>query len=135
MNDLYFMAKNKKMLFNLQSYAGWNTATNSTGFALSTGILTRKMSDNDKNNILFTRYVDDWAYQSNVRNTVAARLNWIDGEGYYNLLDDKKYDAADWCEQLLTNFVKNNLPEVTLKNRMRVQFPWNRMFEAEISFR
>lgn len=134
-NALLEKFKNKKMLFKLQSYAGWNTATNSTGFALSTGILTRKMSDNDKNNILFTRYIDDWAYQSNVRNTVAARLNWIDGEGYYNLLDDKKYDAADWCEQLLTNFVRTNLPEVTLKNRMRVQFPWNRMFEAEINFR
>ena len=134
-NALMEQLKNKKILFKLQSYAGWNTATNSTGFALSTGILTRKMSDNDKNNILFTRYVDDWAYQSNVRNTVAARLNWIDGEGYYNLLDDKKYDAADWCEQLLTNFVKTNLPEVTLKKRMRVQFPWNRMFEAEFDFR
>lgn len=134
-NALMEQFKNKKILFKLQSYAGWNTATNSTGFALSTGILTRKMSDNDKNNLLFTRYIDDWAYQSNVRNTVAARLNWIDGDGYYNLLEDKKYDAADWCEQLLTNFVKTNLPEVTLKNRMRVQFTWNRMFEAEINFR
>ena len=126
--------KNRHLLFKLQSYAGWNTATNSTGFALSTGILAKKFKEDDKNSILFTRYLDDWAYQANVRNIVSAQLNWLNGEGYYNLLDDKKFDAAAWCEEMLTSFVNNNFPEVTLKDKMRVQFPWNRMFESEISF-
>ena len=126
--------KNQKMLFKLHSYAGWNTATNSTGSALSTGILAKKMSSNDKNQLLFTRYLDDWAYQANIRNIVSAQLNWINGEGYYNSLDEKKYDAAAWCEQMLTYFVKNNFSEVRLKDKIRVQFPWNRMFESEISF-
>lgn len=133
-NAMVEQLKNRRLLFKLQSYAGWNTATNSTGFALSTGILAKKFNENDKNSILFTRYLDDWAYQANVRNIVSAQLNWLNGEGYYNLLDDKKYDAAAWCEEMLTSFVKNNFPEVTLKNKMRVQFPWNRMFESEISF-
>ena len=134
-NALMEQFKNRKMLFKLQAYAGWNTATNSSGFALSTGILTKKMSAEDKNQLLFTRYLDDWAYQSNIRNTVAARLNWIEGDGYYNLLDDKKYDAADWCEQLYTSFIRNNLPEVKVKNQFRVEFPWNRMLESQIVFK
>ena len=133
-NALMNQLKNRKMLFHLQSYAGWNTATNSTGFALSTGILARRMDKQDKNEILLTRYLDDWAYQANIRNNVSARLNWINGDGYYNLLEDKKYDAAAWCEQLLTSFVHDNLPEVRLKSKIRVQFPWNRMFESEIFF-
>lgn len=131
-NALMNQLKNKKLLFKLQSYAGWNTATNSTGFALASGILTRRMNHQDKNKILFTRYLDDWAYQSNVRNNVSAQLSWMDGYGYYNLLEDKKYEAAGLCEQLLTNFVQDNLPEVKLKSNLRVKFPWNRMFEAEI---
>ena len=134
-NALMEQFKNRKMLFKLQAYSGWNTATNSSGFALSTGILTKKMSNEYKNQLLFTRYLDDWAYQANIRGTVAARLNWISGDGYYNLLEDKKYDAADWCEQLLTTFIRNNLTEVKVKNSVRVDFPWNRMFESEISFK
>ena len=134
-NALMQQLKNQKLLFKLQSYAGWNTATNSTGFALASGILARRMNSHDKNELLLTRYLDDWAYQANVRNKVSSRLNWIGGDGYYNLLDDKKYDAADWCEQLLTNFVEDNLPEVRLKGRLRVEFTWNRMFESEISFK
>lgn len=133
-NALMEQLKNQHVLFKLNSYAGWNTATNSTGFALASGILANKFNQHDKNQILFTRYLDDWAYQSNVRNNVSMQSSWMGGYGYYDLLEDKKYEAAGLCEQLLTNFVKNNLPEVTLKGKMRVQFPWNRMFESEIFF-
>ncbi|MBQ7706079.1 MAG: DUF4127 family protein [Selenomonadaceae bacterium] len=134
-NALMEQLKNRQILFKLKSYSGWNTATNSTGFALSTGILTKKMTDGDKNQLLLTRYLDDWAYQANIRGTVAARLNWIEGEGYYNLLEDKRYDAAAWCEQLLTNFIRNNLTEVKSSTKVSVDFPWNRMFESQIRFK
>ena len=133
-NALMEQLKNQHLLFKLNSYAGWNTATNSTGFALASGILVKRMNNLDKNRILFTRYLDDWAYQSNVRNDVSAQLQWMNGYGYYNLLEDKKYEAAGLCEQLLTSFVDENLNEVTLKSRLRVNFPWNRMFETEIFF-
>ena len=133
-NALMEQLRSQNLLFKLQSYAGWNTATNSTGFALSTGILSRRMTEQNKNQILFTRYIDDWAYQSNVRPKVSARLNWLNGDGYYNLLDDKKYDAAAWCEQLLTSFVDDNLPQIRLRGKLHVQFPWNRMFESQITF-
>ena len=134
-NALMEKLREEDLLFKLQSYAGWNTATNSTGFALSTGILAKKMTPQNKNRLLFTRYLDDWAYQANVRNKVSARLNWLNGYGYYNLLEDKKYDAAAWCEQMLTNFVEDNMPKVELKSALRVQFPWNRMFESDITFK
>ena len=133
-NALMYQLKNQNLLNKLYSYAGWNTATNSTGFALSTGILMDRISDSNRKKLLLTRYLDDWAYQSNIRSTVARRLNWINGEGYYDSLDDKKYDAAAWCEQLLTNFVEDNLSDFASFKKIRVQFPWNRMFESEIFF-
>lgn len=126
--------KDRGLLFKLHAYAGWNTATNSTGFALSEGILAKKMTDHDKRQILLTRYLDDWAYQSNVRGVIAGQLSWIDGDGFYSSLNDKRYDAADWSGQMLTHFIRNNLKEVSLKSYLRVEFPWNRMFEAKINY-
>lgn len=132
-NALMDQLKNRGLLFKLYAYAGWNTATNSTGFALSEGILALQTSDRDRQKLLITRYLDDWAYQSNVRQAVAARLNWIKGDGFYESLDDKKYSAADWSSQLMIDFVRKNLPELGLVPRLRVEFPWNRMFEARIN--
>lgn len=132
-NALMEQLKNRDLLFKLHAYAGWNTATNSTGFALSEGILALKTSDRDRHRLLLTRYLDDWAYQSNIRQAVAARLNWLKGDGFYESLDSKKYSAADWSSQLMIDFLHKNLPEVGIITRLHVEFPWNRMFEARIN--
>ena len=132
-NALMEQLKNRGLLFKLYAYAGWNTATNSTGFALSEGILALKTSDKDRRRLLLMRYLDDWAYQSNIRQEVAAQLNWLEGAGFYESLDKKKYSAADWSSQLMIDFLHKNLPEVGIVTRLHVEFPWNRMFEARIS--
>ena len=126
--------KRRGLLFKLQAYAGWNTPTNSSGFALSTGILSPRMNDNLVNELLLRRYLDDWAYQANVRKIGASQLDWIAGDGRYEVLDDKKFAAADNCATLLESFAKRNLPSFTGNDNIKVEFPWNRMFEAEISF-
>ncbi len=132
-NALMAELKNRGLLFKLHSYAGWNTATNSAGFALSTGILAKKMTDADKRQLLMTRYLDDWAYQANVRNIVSGQLAWMSGDGYYSALDTKIYDAEAWTSQMMMNFVRKNLPEIGVTRNIRVEFPWNRMFESKIS--
>ncbi len=132
-NALMEQLKRRGLLFELSAYAGWNTPTNSSGFALSEGILTTRMKDNAVNELLLHRYLDDWAYQANVRQVGAGQLDWIAGDGRYEVLDDKRDDAADSCALLLENFAKMNLPSFTGNDNIRVRFPWNRMFEAEIS--
>ena len=54
-NALMEILRKKDLLFKLQAYSGWNTPTNSTGFALGTGMLTRKMTEDAKNKLLATR--------------------------------------------------------------------------------
>ena len=132
-NALMEQLKNRGLLFKLYAYAGWNTATNSTGFALGEGILALKTSEKDRQKLLLTRYLDDWAYQSNIRQDVAAQLKWLNGDGFYELLGDKKYSAADWSSQLLLEFLHKNLPELGIIPKLHVEFPWNRMFEARIN--
>lgn len=133
-NALMDQLKRRGLLFKIQAYSGWNTPTNSTGFALSAGILSTRMKENFVNELLLRRYLDDWAYQANVRTIGASQLNWIAGDGRYELLNDKLYSAEDTCAMLIEDFVKKNLPNFTGNDNIRVRFTWNRMFEADISF-
>ena len=133
-NALMEQLKQRGLLFKLQAYAGWNTPTNSSGFALSEGILSTRMKDNSVDELLLRRYLDDWAYQANIRQIGAAQLNWLAGDGRYEVLDGKRDETAETCALLLESFAQRNLPNFTGNDNMRVRFPWNRMFEAEISF-
>lgn len=133
-NALMDQLKRRGLLFKLQAYSGWNTPTNSSGFALSTGLLTPRMKDNFVDELLLRRYLDDWAYQANVRKISASQLDWVDGNGRYESLNDKIYFAADTCAELLQSFAQRNLPSFTGNDNIKVDFPWNRMFEADISF-
>ena len=92
------------------------------------------MKDNFVNELLLRRYLDDWAYQANARQVVAVQLDWIAGDGRYESLEDKRSVAEDNCASLIESFAKRNLPKFTGNDNIRVRFPWNRMFEAEISF-
>ncbi|MBR2520056.1 MAG: DUF4127 family protein [Selenomonadaceae bacterium] len=132
-NALMDQLRRRALLFNLTAYGGWNTATNSSGFALATGILSTRMTDAQIDELLLRRYLDDWAYQANVRKTLAAQLDWIAGDGRYETLDGKRDTAAEDCAQLLKFFAEHNLPAFTGRDNMKVKFPWNRMFEADIS--
>ena len=132
-NALMEQLKRRGLLFKLQAYAGWNTPTNSTGFALSEGLLSARMNENGINELLLRRYLDDWAYQANVRKEGAAQLYWLSGDGRYEFLNDKRDGAADNCAGLISDFAKKNLPSFTGNDNIRVRFPWNRMFEADIS--
>ena len=133
-NALMNQLRRRGLLFKIQAYSGWNTPTNSTGFALSTGILAARMKDNAVDELLLHRYLDDWAYQANVRSVGASQLNWIAGDGRYEFLNDKILAAEDNCASLLEEFAQRNLPKFTGNDNIRVRFPWNRMFEADISF-
>ena len=131
-NALMLALRQRNLLFRLNAYAGWNTPTNSSGFALANGLLTARMKDPDVNELLLRRYLDDWAYQANVRQNGAAQLHWLDGDGRYESLDDKQTAAADTTAELLKNFAQKYLPVFTGNDKIRVRFPWNRMFEADI---
>ena len=133
-NALMEQFRQRGLLFKLKAYSGWNTPTNSAGFALGEGILSSRMKDNAVNELLLRRYLDDWAYQANVRQVGAGQLDWMSGDGRYEFLNDKRDSTEENCARLLEIFAQRNLPKFTGNDNIRVHFPWNRMFEAEISF-
>ena len=132
-NALMKILQEKNFLFKLQSYSGWNTATNSAGFALGTGILAKKMSAESKKKLLTTRFLDDWAYQANVRTIVGKEIfkNFHNPALYYQL-GEKLSWAENLNTKLMREFAEKNLPQVD--RNFTVKNTWLRMFECDIIF-
>ncbi len=122
----------ENLLFKLYSYAGWNTATNSTGWAIAQGILSLHMSPEKRRQLLLARYLDDWVYQANVRQQVARLLNIFPGTGSKLFLGDKILPARLDAQRLMQSFIDQNMPQAGIKS-VSVHFPWNRLFEAQIA--
>ncbi|SFA76602.1 DUF4127 family protein [Selenomonas ruminantium] len=132
-NALMAELRKKNLLYKLQAYSGWNTATNSTGFALGTGMLAPKMTEQGKAQLLTTRYLDDWAYQANVRTIVGSELVQKFGNAmYYLSLQDKLGYAEQRNTELMQNFAAKNLPQNYLAPGFTIKNPWLRMFECDI---
>lgn len=133
-NALMQQLEQRKILSKLTAYSGWNTATNSTGFAIGQGILNARMKDNNRQHILMVRYMDDWAYQANVRQKVAGILGAFAGDGNYGTLDEKNKAVAACTEKELYSFSRAHLKDFPVQS-LQVEFPWNRMFEADIEIK
>ena len=131
-NALMEKLRQNNLLFKLRAYAGWNTPTNSTGFVIGAGLLAKYMTAADREDLLLTRYLDDWAYQANVRNIMARQLTWLRGEGVYGSLDDKREAVEKRSSMLMARFLKANFPKMKTLEDVELKYPWNRLFEADV---
>lgn len=114
----------------LAAYSGWNTASNTLGFAISQGILSSRMSDTARQGLLSVRLLDDWAYQANVRQSVKQEFIHPRGLNEVKLGASRSAVEADTTMQLKAFAAKNfgvfPVPE------FRAEHPWDRMFEVHI---
>ena len=132
-NFLMAQLRDKNLLFKLQSYGGWNTATNTSGFAIATGILARKMNRQSIDRLLATRYLDDWAYQANVRTQIADYLTkYPNSYQIFLNLGEQEAEVVPLENKFMQEFAKKNFPQWT---NFTVSNPWHRMFECRIDFR
>ena len=130
-NALLRELQNRGLLFKLQAYSGWNTATNSTGFALGTGILASRMTEDARDQLLLQRYLDDWAYQANVRTTLMDQFENM-RQDIYSALGSKHAAAAARATDLLRKFAMENLPPFDGLDDLQADFPWDRGFEIDV---
>lgn len=120
-----------KLAYKLAAYGGWNTAGNSLGFALAQGLLSKDYDEEAKKTLLEQRYLDDWAYQANVRMTTYTQLIW---PNYWpnSGLDAEQCAAA---EKFITREVyKISEPYLqTAAEKYQFTLPWKRMFEVRVT--
>ncbi|MDO4528651.1 MAG: DUF4127 family protein, partial [bacterium] len=116
--------------YKLAAYSGWNTAGNSIGFALAQGVMHNLYSDAGKEKLLQVRYLDDWAYQANVRMDVYRNLIWPNHwkNSGFNV---EQYDVVvtDVINQI-DNLAEPMMGEVV--KEYNFSLPWNRMFEIYV---
>lgn len=137
-NALMFSLYGKNLLDKLNAYSGWNTPTNSTGYALAMGMGANYTDRVGILKMLEVRYLDDWLYQANIRQAVANRLNSMPGEGDYGNTKTRTLSA----EKLATEALQKMIADYGLEKfegqsyvaDAQIRFPWQRMFEADIVF-
>ena len=137
-NSLMYGLYQRRLLDKLNAYSGWNTPTNSTGYALAMGMGAIYTDRVNILKMLEVRYLDDWLYQANVRQYVANRLDTILSDGEYNELDGKKFRAEQMATAELRCLIKlyglDKFEGQSYVADATIEFPWNRMYEAAIVF-
>ncbi len=115
----------------LSAYNGWNTADNTIGFAISQGMLASRIPKEKQMILMQERIIDDWYYQSNARRQITDELEKEKKAAYkYSLnemLPKVKKQAIDVIDRLAANY------DITAGIRYTLNFPWNRLFEVDIT--
>ena len=135
-NALMNQLKVNDLQYRIKAYSGKNTATNSSGFAIGAGVLTKFMDDQDIAELLTTRYLDDWAYQANVRQEIFAASYGLQGEGNPLDLKDKVPPLEKLLNERMQAFANENLrlPRQWHIANLQVNLPWKRTFECNPQF-
>lgn len=130
-NALMNQLKRDNLQYKIRAYGGWNTATNAAGFLIGAGVLTPYMSDKDVAELLTTRYLDEWAYQANVRQEVVSYIYSIGGNP--GALGDNLLGVELFLNEKMHAFAEKNLrlPNGWHFAEFKVSLPWERTFECD----
>ncbi len=123
---------NEGKAYDVAAYGGWNTAGNTIGFALAQGLLAPEMTAEAKDNLLNIRYLDDWAYQANVRMKVSAELIWPNKWPNSGLNSEQLIAAENLITKEIKNIAAPLMTEKTVDN-YKFNLPWQRMFEVRVA--
>ncbi len=130
------LLKEKKLLFKLAGYAGWNTSSNALGTCISQGMISSIYGNNQKNkDFLALRFVEDAGYCSSVRKEVAEKYAAKMGYNWFEV-DGQRGEISNIVRRLLNDFINKNLDYDDYKIQIVDTFmPWRRMFEVGLEVR
>ena len=135
-NALMNQLKKDDLQYKILAYGGWNTATNSSGFLIGASVLAKFMDERDIAELLTTRYLDEWAYQANVRQEIIAECYRV-GIDPYKIGEDATPKVNDWTTEKIKAFAAANLilPRGLCLEDLKVSLPWHRVFECDPRFK
>ena len=101
---------------NFYGYSAWNTSANSLGSLIcgaKVKFLAKKYNDKEFKKLEIVRFLDDWAYQANVRQTLS------------------KPDTTELTTKMKP-FEKEVAKVLNTEFKVKYFFPWKRLFEVEV---
>ena len=129
-NTLVYGLYQDHMMYRLAAYNGWNTASNSVGYGISQGVLAHYMTDNAHRNMLTTQYLDNWAYQANIRDYIYRMQQKVEAgtvKRYYpTVMSEMQSRTKEQVQRYASTYL-----DVDPKT-VNVTLPWNRLFEVYI---
>ncbi len=131
--DIYLveMLKQEDLLLAIHGYAGWNTASNSVGTALSFGAITALTAVSSPRKLV-KRYAEDLLYQAVIRPFVIKNL--LDGSyvTYFNTQEKQGYIAhivRMHMQKELDKLLRGQSIRATITD---LAMPWTRIFEIDM---
>lgn len=128
-NTLVYGLYKRGLLYKLDAYNGWNTASNTIGYAIAQGVLGLSMPAQKHKDMLTQQYLDNWAYQANIRKDVYREQDSIrtDNVRYTGELNEK---LESYMGERIQDFAEKYLK--IDPRTVSATFPWKRLFEVDI---
>jgi hypothetical protein len=117
---------------NFYGYSAWNTSANTLGSLICAGIVrffAKKYNENSFKKLQMVRFLDDWAYQANVRQALKVKQLTGNGEWKEPRPDFRK------LQKIMHAFEKKLSKLLSINPQIKYKFPWKRFFEVEIIVR
>ena len=129
-NTLVYGLYQDNMMYRLAAYNGWNTASNSVGYGISQGVLSRYMTDDAHRDMLTTQYLDNWAYQANIRDYIYRMQQKVEAgtvKRYYpTVMGEMQSRTKEQVQRYAATYLGVD------PKTIQVTLPWNRLFEVYI---
>lgn len=129
-NTLVYGLYLDKMMYRLAAYNGWNTASNSVGYGIAQGVLSKYMTADAHRDMLTTQYLDNWAYQANVRDYIYRMQQKLEAgvvTQYYPTLNEELQSRTKEQLQRYASTYLGIDPKT-----VDVTLPWQRLFEVYV---
>lgn len=119
--------KKPRDLDNFYGYSAWNTSANTLGSLICAGFVkhfTKNYNEEAFKKLQMVRFLDDWAYQANVRQ--ALKREEERGKKKKSRPDLRKLKKA------MIPFEKKLGKILGINPQIKYKFPWKRFFEVEV---
>ncbi len=124
-NTLVSAMYKRDLLYKIGAYNGWNTASNTVGYAIAQGLLLKSMSPEGHRDMLTQQYLDNWAYQANIRMQDSIRTDNVRYSGELN--ERLESYLGERIQDFAEKYLKIN------PRTVKATFPWGRLFETDIT--
>lgn len=131
-NSLLNAFHQRRLLDRLSAYSGWNTAGNTMGYSVAQGMMARSMNTKMRKQLLAIRYLDDWAYQANIRKELYRNRidpNYVNPEYIAYLEPELLPELNERLQKFTRQYLWLNPAAV------QAVFPWHRMFEITVEIK
>lgn len=111
-------------------FSAWNTSANTLGSLICAGVvrlLAKDFNEEAFRRLQMVRFLDDWAYQANVRQALKGKQS----NGFWK---GSRPDVRKLAKLMLP-FEKKLEKIFMVKSPIKYKFPWKRFFEVEVVIR